>query len=80
MQLDIYQLAQELGLQPGTIRIWLENYRFSKYRLKKKPVSYNITKDFLTMLESYLCGKKQTKKIHDTIRHVQFFRWRVGNE
>lgn len=80
MKLDVYQLAQELDLQPGTLRAWLSNYRFNKNRISCKPMAFEVTKDFLTCLEGYIGLKKMTPKIKDTIHHVAFLRWRIGNE
>jgi len=77
---DVYTLAEELDLESNTLRTWLSNYRFNKNRLSGRPLSYDVTKDFLTTLENYLCTKKQTNKIKDTIRHVGFLRWRIGDE
>ena len=80
MRFDVYQLANELDLESNTVRTWLSNYRFNKSRLSGRPLAYNVTKDFLTTLEAYLCTKKQNSKIKQTIRHLQFLRWRIGNE
>lgn len=74
MKLDVYQLANELDLQPGTLRSWLSNYRFNKNRISCKPLSFAVTKDFLTCLEGYLGLKRQNEKIVNTIHHLRWLR------
>lgn len=77
MQLSIYEIAKELQLESGTVRIWLDNFRFNSFRQKIKPVSYNVTKEMLNLLEEYLSKKKQTQKIKETIWHLKWLRARV---
>ena len=75
MRLDVYQLADKLDVQPGTLRAWLSNYRFNKDRLSCKPMSFNVTNDFLTCLEGYLGLKKQNTKIKQTMNRISYMRW-----
>lgn len=78
MRLDVNQLAQELDLQSGTLRSWLCNYRFNKNRLTGKPMSFKVTKDFLTCLEGYICLKGTTPKVLHTIHRLRWLRSRVN--
>ena len=79
MKQSIYQIAKSLDLENGTVRIWLSNYRFNKYKLIGKPLSYEVTKDMLNDLEEYLNKKIVTKKgtnkkIKDTIWNLKWLR------
>lgn len=79
MKKSIYQIAKDLNLENGTVRTWLSNYRFNKYQLIGKPLSYNVTKEMLNDLEEYLNMKIVTKKginkkIKDTIWNLKWLR------
>lgn len=77
MQLNVYDIAKELELESGTVRVWLGNFRFNSFRVKAKPVSYNVTKEMLNLLEDYLSKKKQTQKIKETIWNLKWLRSRA---
>lgn len=77
MKLNVYQLANELDLQPGTLRTWLSNYRFNKSRISCKPLTFDVTKDFLTCLEGYIGLKQQNEKIVSTLHHLRWLRSRI---
>ena len=72
MKKTIYQIAKELDVQEGTVRIWLSNYRFNKYRLIGKPLSYDVTKTMLNELEQYLTNKG--KRVKSTLWNLKWMR------
>jgi hypothetical protein len=73
----VYQIANELSVEVGTIRIWLSNFRFNKYRQSGKPLSFNITKAMLDDLEDYLI-KKNSKRIKEVLCHLKWLKFLMG--
>ena len=67
MKLSINQLAEELLVESNTLRIWLDNYKFNKYRLPGKPISYEVNSKMLKDLESYIMKRRSSSRINSVL-------------
>lgn len=63
MQLTIKQLAELLAVNHNSLRNWLANYQFSKYRTPNLYCQqFEINKGFITTLENFLEKKRKSNR------------------
>lgn len=74
MKLNLRQLAEELLVEANTLRIWLDNYVFNKYRLPGKPISYEVNSKMLTDLEVYVMKKRGTSRINSVLWRLRWMK------
>lgn len=66
--LNICEIADLLNMSNHTVRVYLANFRFSKYmtskrNLKRTSLAYIINKDFIEDFKEYLCLKGKYKLV-----------------
>ena len=79
MLMTTIELANELNTSAMTLRIWLDNYRFSKYRVTYQPsIKYEICAEFWLDLYSFL-DKKYSKTANKIKQKIAPLCTRVDN-
>lgn len=68
-------LASILGISANTITIWLDGYRFTKYRIlrstKPRKIVFPFTKEFISVLSEYLETTRHEKELENLKRFVK---------
>ena len=69
-ELTIVEISKKLKLNSSTLRTWLGNFRFDKYRVAQcYPATYVYSKSFLIDLKKYIDRKPSTaaRKLYNSI-------------